>query len=526
MTEALHRPDLAPLSLPVAGFTMDLSAGTLRDAAGRAVPMRPQAWAVLQVLARSAGRVVAKDELLSTVWAGLVVTDSSLAQAVRDARTALGEAGHQVIKTVPRRGYMLVPDAALRPLDPNRPTATTPTDDKPSLAVLAIAGTTDNPGCRRAAQDLADEMAVALARNADLRIASRRASLPFDGTETPSAQVGMQLRSRYLVECSARRDGHTLKLQVTLTAAADNRLVWSAGHSVDNAHAAPAQTPWLRKLAGGVHSAARHADMAQALSNVACDNSVHGLTMRSLAFYRDGRAETVAASRALLLRALELDPDYAPAWAWLGLLVANQASFFVHGRRVQELALDAQAHARRALTLDSDRPVAWRALAFSRLLQRDHAAALAGMRRSADLSPSNADSMQALCAVQFWCGLPEAALATIESALELHECAPSWISHSHGAALWGVGRAHEALLAMEPGRSEQPHHWTVRLIRMAALVETHRIDEAREESAALLSQTPLATAECLAARFPDDAIGLRDRLARAAGAAGIPMRRA
>ena len=95
-------------AMRLADHTLDLHAGTLHDASGVIVSMRPQAWAVLAVLARHAGQVVTKDQLLDTVWPGLVVTEGSIAQAISDVRAALGSAGHTLVKSVPRRGYVLV----------------------------------------------------------------------------------------------------------------------------------------------------------------------------------------------------------------------------------------------------------------------------------------------------------------------------------------------------------------------------------------------------------------------------------
>jgi DNA-binding winged helix-turn-helix (wHTH) protein len=69
------------IALP--GFELDLAQALLRDGTGAEVRLRPQAMAVLQFLARNAGRVVTKDELMQSVWAGTVVTDDSLVQCVK-----------------------------------------------------------------------------------------------------------------------------------------------------------------------------------------------------------------------------------------------------------------------------------------------------------------------------------------------------------------------------------------------------------------------------------------------------------
>jgi TolB-like protein/DNA-binding winged helix-turn-helix (wHTH) protein len=92
------------------GFVLDLNRGELLDARGQPADLRAQALQVLLVLGEHLGQVVGKDELMRRVWSDVVVTEDSLVQAVGDIRRVLGDAGHQRVRTVPRRGYMLVHD--------------------------------------------------------------------------------------------------------------------------------------------------------------------------------------------------------------------------------------------------------------------------------------------------------------------------------------------------------------------------------------------------------------------------------
>ncbi len=108
MTAPAHPPFTPGTLLRLACRVVDLDAGVLRDADGAPLALRPQAWAVLALLARRVGRVVTKTELLETVWAGRVVTDGSLARAVSDLRAAFGSDGHRIIRTAARRGYLLL----------------------------------------------------------------------------------------------------------------------------------------------------------------------------------------------------------------------------------------------------------------------------------------------------------------------------------------------------------------------------------------------------------------------------------
>jgi TolB-like protein/DNA-binding winged helix-turn-helix (wHTH) protein len=107
-TGAAHR-------LRLLGLTLDLSHGELRTASNELADLRKQALDVLLLLGANAGHVVSKEELMRSVWPNVVVGEDSLVQAIADIRRVLGDDRHDVVRTVPRRGYMLLPDPPTEP---------------------------------------------------------------------------------------------------------------------------------------------------------------------------------------------------------------------------------------------------------------------------------------------------------------------------------------------------------------------------------------------------------------------------
>lgn len=87
-------------------FALDLTRGCLR-AGDQEIALRPKAFEVLRHLVENAGRLVSKQELFEAVWPNVTVTDDSLVQCIRELRDKLGDTDHRLIKTVPRRGYLL-----------------------------------------------------------------------------------------------------------------------------------------------------------------------------------------------------------------------------------------------------------------------------------------------------------------------------------------------------------------------------------------------------------------------------------
>jgi DNA-binding winged helix-turn-helix (wHTH) protein/TolB-like protein len=86
-------------------FQLDLTRGCLFRGTLE-LKLRPQSFEVLKYLTQNPGRLISKDELITSVWGGMAVTDDSLVQCMKDIRNTLGETGQEIIRTVPRRGYI------------------------------------------------------------------------------------------------------------------------------------------------------------------------------------------------------------------------------------------------------------------------------------------------------------------------------------------------------------------------------------------------------------------------------------
>jgi len=61
---------------------------------------------VLRYLVERQGRLVSRDELLDSIWGRTIVTEDAVTQCLRDIRKALRDRSQQIVRTVPRRGYI------------------------------------------------------------------------------------------------------------------------------------------------------------------------------------------------------------------------------------------------------------------------------------------------------------------------------------------------------------------------------------------------------------------------------------
>src|SRR5258706_4176576 len=86
-------------------FIVDPGRGTVLHA-DRVVRLRPKVYDALLYILENRGRLIGKEELIHALWSDAFVTDDSLVQCMVELRRALDDRAQEIVKTVPRRGYV------------------------------------------------------------------------------------------------------------------------------------------------------------------------------------------------------------------------------------------------------------------------------------------------------------------------------------------------------------------------------------------------------------------------------------
>jgi predicted ATPase/DNA-binding winged helix-turn-helix (wHTH) protein len=131
--------ETSPLNYQFGEFTLDLARGCVFKA-GEEIKLRPKVYETLKYLVEHPGRLIGKQELMQAVWPDAFVTDDSLVQCTLELRRALGDRSQQLLKTVPRRGYLFTSEVTRRAPKPDHFPTTDSFDlsgDRESLANIA-----------------------------------------------------------------------------------------------------------------------------------------------------------------------------------------------------------------------------------------------------------------------------------------------------------------------------------------------------------------------------------------------------
>jgi TolB-like protein len=223
-------------SLRFESFTLDLERLCLDGPSGRA-DLWPKSFEVLRYLVEHAGRVVTKEEVLKAVWPTVTVSDESLTQCIRDVRRALGDESQRIVKTVPRRGYLVdVPISAGDVATPSSEATEVPAvgkasplalPDRPSIAVLAFTNMSGDPGQDYFCDGITEDIITGLSRFSELFVIARNSSFQYKGRSPDIRQIGRELGVRYVLEGSIRRAGDRVRITAQLIDAVTGAHRWA-----------------------------------------------------------------------------------------------------------------------------------------------------------------------------------------------------------------------------------------------------------------------------------------------------------
>ena len=100
-------------------FKLDVARGCLLKGE-KEIKLRPKVYEALKYLVENPGRLISKKELIQAVWPETFVTDDSLVQCTVELRRAVEDHAQQLLKTVPRRGYLFTAEVTRGPKKPDR----------------------------------------------------------------------------------------------------------------------------------------------------------------------------------------------------------------------------------------------------------------------------------------------------------------------------------------------------------------------------------------------------------------------
>ena len=430
---------------------------------GQRHKLEPRAMRLLAVLAQASGELVLTDELLDAVWPGLIVTPSSLYDAVALLRKVLGP---QHIATVPRKGYRLmtpvlpqVPEApALAEASPTTPgsdsatgtgrgEAAEPRLGTRSVAVLPFVMRGLPESLSFLSESLTGALISELSRQPGLAVVALGTMLTFGQRHPPPQQLASDLGVRFVVDGQLEQRGDTLHVGVQVVDGRRGTQTWADELTLPVTAWHATATVVVGRLARALRFELN--DLASQEAVVpASDAEVQARAFAAQAwvqlFARAQTPDTNQRATRLARSAVALAPELSQAWMCLAYADWRAGNYRWSDESRDEQLARALAEAERAVALDPRDPDAHYVLALS-------ARAYRGQRLRADevlrhclrLSPSYAPAYGLLALSLERHGRHDEARAYCDKAFELSPLEPLRV-------IWHFARAEASLATGDP----------------------------------------------------------------------------
>jgi len=530
---------------------------------GQLHKLEPRAMRLLAVLAQAGGEVVLADELLEAVWPGLVVTPSSLYDAVAQLRKVLGP---DHIATVPRKGYRLVtPVMPVMPTPPTPPTTSAaqapgspPADGSASLtaaaaAAAAAAALADEPrlGPRSVAvlpfvmRGLPDSLAFLsesltgaliseLSRQPGLALVALGTMLTFGQRHPPPQKLASELGVRYVVDGQLEQRGETLHVGVQVVDARRGTQTWADELTLPVSAWHATATAVVGRMARALRFELN--DLASQEAVVpASEAEVQARAFAAQAwvqlFARAQTPDTNQRATRLARSAVALAPELSQAWMCLAYADWRAGNYRWSDEPRDEQLARALAEAERAVALDPRDPDAHYVLSLAaRHYRGQRLRADEALRHCLRLSSSYAPAYGLLAFSLERHGRHDEARAYCDKAFELSPLEPLRV-------IWHFVRAEAGLATGDPrgaleeaqrGMAVNPDYGQLYMAGAAAAWRLGAVEQARAWLATLSRHPAFSSLAAIRTTiqptYDPACIGQLERLLETLREAGLPAR--
>jgi serine/threonine protein kinase/tetratricopeptide (TPR) repeat protein len=389
-------------------------------------------------------------------------------------------------------------------LDSTKATRTRPISQPPSagrekisIAVLPFRSLSTDQEDSYMAMGIGSEINSALSRVPGVRVASHLSTYRYRENElTDLAHIAAQLKIRYVLTGSLRRGGDRIRVIVELADAVAGSVLWSRTYNRNLEDLFTVQEEIAGAIVRATGGELLRAGSERAAKASPDELDAWGLVRKAYHFWNYGfRPEGISDSLNLLRRAVELDPHYANAHAFLGLYLVEKVALLLSEHPEQD-RVEAQAAVDQAFELaPNDTEVLENTgLVWCHCAKWEQA--VQALRRAVEISPFNLVAWGYLGFVLGSGGQirkdaeeGDRILTKLIADTPEHPSVPYWYFFK-AMGCTRLGRFEEAVTSAFKCVEMHPHFYIARYTLANALGHVGRYEEARREMATVVATNP------------------------------------
>ncbi len=366
------------------------------------------------------------------------------------------------------------------------------TKEKPSIAVLPFDNMSGDPAQEYLADGISEDLITALSKIRSFVVIARNSTFTYKGKAVDAKQIARDLNVRYILEGSVRKAGKRVRITAQLIDASTGHHVWAERYDRELADIFDLQDDMTQTLVGALEPELNAAERELAINKPPENLDAWEIYQRALWYMWTFEKDKVSAAVDLFRRAIEIDPSFASAYAYLSYThyqhvvmgwVNNPDRWLTEGR----------AAAKKALQCDDKDAIAYFSAGRIHMMRGEHDKSVAALETSLELNPSFAQSYHGLGMVLALSGRHDEAVGMTEKAIALSPREPMmWaftVVHAFACILRGDD---DDALVWAHKTVQNPNatgYWPYAVLA-AASANLGNLDEAGEACQLALQQKP------------------------------------
>src|SRR5262245_41189024 len=307
-----------------------------------------------------------------------------------------------------------------------------PLPDRPSLAVLPFANLSKDPTQEYFSDGVTEDLITGLSKVSGLFVIARNSVFTYKGKPVKVREVGRDLGVRYVLEGGVQRAGSRVRITAQLVDTTTGYHIWAERYDREVNDIFALQDEVTQHIVRAMAVKLTDAEKTRPNRTPTGVPEAYDLVLRGHEERKRATREGNDEARRLFVKALDLDPDYASAYA--GLSWTHLQSWQFVWSTDRESLERARELAERAMALDSTLVDAHHLLGQVYLWRKEHDHAIAQAERAVALAPNGADGYETLAEILGWSGRPEDSIRLMRQAMRLNPRYPFFY-------LWTLGHA-------------------------------------------------------------------------------------
>jgi adenylate cyclase len=369
---------------------------------------------------------------------------------------------------------------------------------KPSIAVLPLTNMSGDLEQEYFSDGISEDLTMALSRFGWLFVIARNSAFTYKGKAVDVRQVGRELGVRYVLEGSVRRAGDRVRVSVQLVDAVADGCVWAEQFDRKMLDIFEMQDEIVASIAATVVPEITSAEIERARIKRPNTLDAWDHYLQAIAAYHRMAEADIKAAISLLEEAIDLEPEFANAYALLARchLEIGQRGWV---RPVRQAYATSRRIAEKAVRVGPSSPEAHQALAFVLIAVGEAERAVTVARRAIDLNPNYAEAQLILAFALVFCGDLEGSLAACRQAQRGNprDSRRSLLYDAMGHAYFMLGDYAKAIEVSEKGLNEEPSLYGALITLACSHAQLGRKEKARRYVDELLRLIPRYTLTAL-----------------------------